>query len=305
MVNIPYNFFDLVDQKMKYVVYGDTDSMYIHLPIKPKTIPEAIKKSNEVSKEINVIISDFNEKFILQKLGIKKEHNHLDFKTEIIADKLLLVDVKKKYAFKLIVEKGKELTKPKIEYVGIPIVRTDYAYLTKKFIRRMVEDAAMSTLNKKQIMQKLNDIAKEIMADINECIKTYQLEQIARPCKWSSGYKNTEPYQVIAMRFYNTITNEKTFIPLTSGQYVPIKINNPSKLSTLVSITNKNEYALQNTPLSKLNQLALPYNYDVNKIKKILQKLDITIDVNTVWSHVYNTDCQRIVSSIKQANTPS
>lgn len=301
MSDIPYNFFELVDQKMKYVVYGDTDSMYIHLPIKPKTTTKAIEESNKISTEINNIISNFNEKVILQKLGIKKEHNHLNFKTEIIADKFLLVDVKKKYAFKLIVEKGKELPKPKIEYVGIPIVRTDYAYLTKKFIRRIVEEAAMSTLDKKQIMQKLNDIAKEIMTEINECIETYKLEHIARPCKWSGGYKDDEPYQVIAMRFYNTIVGEKVFIPLTSGQYIPIKINNPAKFSTYVSsITNKNEYALQNTPLNKLNNLALPYNYDIVKVKNILQKLDITVDVNTIWTHVYNTDCQRIVSSIKQ-----
>lgn len=299
---VPYDIFAKVDQPMKFIVYGDTDSMYINVPIKPKTTEEAIEKSEELSKEINSIIINFNKNFIMPKLGVAKDQCYTNFDTEIVCDRFLLLDVKKRYAYRMIADKGKTLKTPKTQYTGIPVVRTDYAVLTKTFIKRIVEETTIIQIDKHLIMSKLNEIAKDIMKEVKSCVNEFEFGPIARPCKWSTGYKGDDPYQVIAMRLYNTMVNDSVFMPISSAQYVPIKITNPGNFDMLISpFKNKHENFLNSIPISKLNNLALPYGYDKNKLKTLMNKLSITVDVNDVWSVIYNKDCQRIINAIKQS----
>jgi DNA polymerase elongation subunit (family B) len=299
---VPYDVFDAVNRPMKFITYGDTDSMYINIPsLKPKSTEEAIENANQISSEINSIIIEYNKKYLMPKLGVSENQCYTNFDTEIVCDRFLLLDVKKRYAYREIANKGKVLSKPKIKYTGIPVVRTDYAELTKQFIRRIVEETSMNQIEKSKIITKLNDIAKDIMSQIQNCIANFEFKPIAIPCKWSTGYK-TEPHQVIAMRLYNTIADENIFTPISSAQYVPITITNPGQFDmTINSLKNKHENYLNDVPISKINHLAIPYGYDKEKIKAIMKKLNITVDVDKVWSIIYNTDCQRIISAIKQS----
>ena len=285
------------------ILVHNTDSMYINVPtLKPKTTEEAIEKAEELSNEINSIIIDFHKKFLMPKLGIAEDQCYTNFDTEIVCDRFLLLDVKKRYAYRMIADKGKTLKKPKIKYTGIPVVRTDYAVLTKTFIKRIVEETTINQIDKHLIMAKLNEIAKDIMDEVKSSIEEFEFGPIARPCKWSTNYKGDDPYQVIAMRLYNTIVDDNVFTPISSAQYVPIKITNPGNFDLLISpFKNKHENFLNSIPMTKLNNLALPYGYDKNKVKTLMNKLSIVVDVNDVWSIIYNKDCQRIINAIKQS----
>ena len=68
MFNIPKTFWKDMESPgfFNYIIYGDTDSLYINLPnVKYDTTEEAVKIADKVSKEINEMIAEYTNSEIL------------------------------------------------------------------------------------------------------------------------------------------------------------------------------------------------------------------------------------------------
>jgi len=298
---IPYNFFQIVEQQQKYVRYGDTDSMYINIPtIKPKTSEEALQYSNKISTEINLSIEHYIKNVLLPKCGVNPKHNQTDFKTELVADGLLLLDVKKNYAFRLLAREGVILEKPKVEYTNLTVVKSDTTQFTRDFITEMVEDIILNPdLQKQNLTTPINQLAIRMREKLIQHINNFSFEYIGVPKKWSTGYKS-EPYQVIAMRLYNTIMDEVILSPMSAALVLPIELVNPIGFETkIAAIKNNNELFVNNIPISKLTRIGIPYNYDVEKLKKCFEYYNIKINIDEVWEILYNKTARRIVEIAK------
>jgi hypothetical protein len=300
---LPYDFITKVENKLNYILYTDTDSLFINVPeIKPESIKEAVEIAQDLSEEINQVIQDYNINHLFPKMGISAEHNKTFYKTELVIESMILLDSKKNYAYNLVAKEGKIFDKPDTKYTGIPVVRTDYSKFTRDFIRQIVEKIALNKNRTESGNSLLQKIAKEFYTRLEEDIEKYDFTYIGTPCKWNSSYKdNKMPFQVIGMQLYNTIIGEAIFSPLSAGVHVPIIIENHNKFNDMtISIKNKDPRFIKNTPLSNLTKLVVPYGYDIEKLRSKMISHTIKVDKNETWSVLYSKVAERIVDLIKK-----
>jgi len=103
------------------------------------------------------------------------------------------------------------------------------------------------------------------------------------------------------MKLYNTIMNEIVLSPMSAALLLPIELVNPIEFETKISaIKNNNELFIENVPISKLNHIGIPYNYDKEKLIKCFNYYCIKININEVWDIVYNKTAKRIVEVAKK-----
>lgn len=98
------------------VVYGDTDSVFVKYP-ESFTLEQVIEEAKKVQEAINKQLG----KFAKDELGAKE--NYLEIEFEKVFSPLLLFDVKKRYAGRVVYEKGKSTDYIKV--VGFDTIRTD------------------------------------------------------------------------------------------------------------------------------------------------------------------------------------
>jgi len=90
----------------------NTDSLFIVIPVKNAeklSTAEKLKISNEVSEDINNAVTKYLNEYFLPKSNISPEQNATYFKSEMLMDSIMFLDVKKTYAYKLLAKKEKYL----------------------------------------------------------------------------------------------------------------------------------------------------------------------------------------------------
>ncbi|RLA83400.1 MAG: hypothetical protein DRG78_04430 [Epsilonproteobacteria bacterium] len=303
MISINENFWSNVEKDLKYVLYTDTDSLFLNVPkLVPKSPEQALEFADMLGVEINAVIEDFTINGILAKLGIGADQNQTFYKTELVADSILFVDVKKNYAYTELAHKGKINSEPRIEYTGIPVVKSNFSKLSQNIIKELVENIGLSknVTSAAQVKSAINDLGQEFVGRINELSDKGELTEVGVPCKWGSGSYKSEPAAVIAMRLYNTIFNVELFRPMGSALHVPIIVHNPKLLETYINpIKETSMFYLNKIPTTNLTYLAVPYDHDPEVIKAKLAELHIEIDKVKLWEIVYGKTAQRIVNTIK------
>jgi len=293
-------FYNDVEKSHNHVVYSDTDSLYINIPtIKPKTIEESIKFGNKFSTEINNSINNYMVNDLLPKLNIDPIHNHTFFKTEIIASALMMLDVKKNYAYKMIAKEGVILSKPKVKYVGIPIVRNDYSKFTQEMLIYLIEEICLN----ENVIDKISEIIKYVKIMNNKMkdnIIQLNYQYIGIPTKWTGRTYVKDTAALIGMKLFNTINNIEYFKPLTSGKRLLIKINNHKIFTSEISeFIGKNKNYLAELDISKLSNICIPSAMPIDKLALLFNKFSISIDENITWDTLFSTTCKRIVEIIK------
>lgn len=304
-MEFPYNFAQLMDGKTKFVVLGDTDSMFLNIPnLKPKTAEEAVKEANKIAEEINNLISSYTSKTLLPKLGISSQYNRTSFKTELVCNGLLLLAVKKNYAYRLLAKEGKIFNPTKVMYTGIG-VKSDQTKWTKDFIKELVEDVILNiNLNREQCREQINNLAEKYRLKIDQDLENLDFDYIGIPKKWGTGLKS-DPWQVIAMKLFNSLMNEKILVPMSPSLIIPIRINVPQDFETkLEPFRHKEEsmYFIGDIPISNMNYLAVPYNYNKQKLKEKLNYFNITISPDDIWDKVYNKTLTSILNIFVNSN---
>lgn len=121
---------DLAREKGYDVIYGDTDSLFVHPGI------DDPRKALKVAEELRVYIGDGVARYI-ESLGC---HSHLELEFEKMYTRFMMPEVrgskigsKKRYAG-LLDDKGKE----EIDFVGLEAVRRDWSEVSKNFQRQLL-----------------------------------------------------------------------------------------------------------------------------------------------------------------------
>jgi hypothetical protein len=290
-MELPIDFYKKVEDReyLKHVIYGDTDSVFLVVPtdVKDLAATEKIKIATKVSKDINDKIADYLNNNYFKKANISNDYNFTDFKTELIMESIMFIpDIKKQYAYKIIVKDNKILldTDKRINYKGIQVVRIDAAKLGQRLLVEIIENIVLNSNIKKEdkikyVLKAVNDTHNEFL----ECINTAKFEDIGISCKW--GKDNSI---INSMKLYNFIFNDNTFTAASAGRFVYCKFRNTELFKTL------------DIDLKKLNAIAIPYNYSPELVKSKFDEFGIQLDEDMQWARVYTTTCQRIVDLVKK-----
>lgn len=293
-----------VPETENFIVNGfivhNTDSLYVNVPnLKYESVEEVCQTLEILAETINSIIENILNSYLLPKMGVNPKYNKTYFKTESIISDILFLDIKKNYAYKEIAKKGKIYDKPSVAYTGIPVVRSDYSKFAQDFIRKLIEDIALTNTPNK--LDLLNELAAERYALVNKCTEEFDFKYIATPGKWklSNNYK-TETFTVIAMRLYNTIMDTEVFRPGADGMTLPITILNPTKFLDKISINkSRSKYFLNNINIDNINYIAVPSNYEVDEVKSKFEEYHLALNTSEIWKKNFSKIAHGIVDVIK------
>lgn len=293
---LPYTFYTDVNKPKQFVIYGDTDSLYINVPdLKPASPQEAVQMATEISEAINGGIRNFMNNEMLPKMGIDPQYNKTSFKTELVADSILLLSAKKSYAYRMLAKENKIIDPPEMSYTGIS-VKSDISGWTRDFLRGIIEKYALNPeIDPNDAYNLMNEFAKEMHDKLSDAVNNYDFHYIGVPKKWGTKYKEKDPFQLTAMKLYNTIINERELTPMSGSLVLPIQIRNPNEFNTKIAqFRNAHPLYIDNIPSTNLNYLAFPYGYDKEKVKKAMEYYTIYIDVNDVWDKIFNKQAKEI-----------
>lgn len=290
-----------------YLVHN-TDSLYVNIPNIDNNInaQEAWDKISTISNKINDIISDALNENILLKLGVGKENNRTVFKTESLIISMMLLGIKKNYAYKKIAEEGVIYDSPKMKYKGIPIVRSDFSKFTQQFIKYLIDEIALNIKNLDEPpIEKLQNYVQGKQQELFKELEQFNFKYAATPGRWkeNSTYKK-ETFTIIGMRTYNTIINKDIFRPGTSGFSVPIKIvNRNAFLNKINGHKSNSSLFLNNTNIDNINYIVVPYNYEPPVLKEKFEEFSIEIDYLEAWEKNMTKIVKYIIDTIKQTSS--
>lgn len=306
---LPYTFFSDVEKRLKYVLYGDTDSDFVWIPnvkVDPENLTPVIDLANTIGKDINKLIETHICQNVLPKMGIDPKYNRTTFKTEIIADCIFFIGIKKNYAYRLLVKEGNIIGHKPIEYTGLTS-KSDMTQYTKEILSGLIENVMF---NKEiPLIDKHNKATQFIISFRNKIlddIKSLRLDLIGQPKKWSTKTKNnTDTWQIYGMKLYNTIMNEVIFKPLSGGIAVPIIIRDVNLfMNKIKSIKNASEFYIEDAPLNKLKNIVFPYSFDVEKVKSTLNEFSIIINEDDLWAKICGQNIQDVLSLFNKYKNP-
>lgn len=287
-------------KNFKYILYGDTDSNYCHIKNNLTSNIEVDKVIlYNFSKIINISICNYLTTHIFPILGTPNKKIQTEFKTELISDGMLMLDQKKHYAFRellnkhgnLIVEFDKSGNKVigKIRYKGIPVQKSDYSEYTKYYIKKFIDialDKSMDFDNKKLVAEKMANIGLEMSNTRSSLSETYKFEFLGTPAKWNLRDYKKDTAQLTGFKLYNTITNSETFTPGSDGKVINVKTKNVKKIEPIL---DKGPLYLSKEYLNKITFLGIPYSYEPNDIKELMENFNLEFDFDTMKNKLNST----------------
>ncbi len=261
------------------VLVHNTDSIIFKIPTKDADKMELTElwiRAEITADDINKLIIDYTKNILLPRSNINPERNQTFFKTELLMESILLLDVKKKYAYKLLIKEGNILKKPKISYTGIEVIRSNSIKISQEILKEIIEDIALDVkIDLKEKNEKTIRTVEKFYNKFNEAINNFDFDYIGIPGKWSKDK------QIInGMKLYNHLMNEHIFEQSSSGKFIYIKSVNIGDFKNCVGI-------------------CVPYSFNINTIKEKFKLFNIQIDIKTQWSKIFNITCERIIKIIK------
>lgn len=285
---LPKNFYKKCEEKniLKHILYGDTDSIFITIPVKDAdklTSDDKWNIADGTANEINKIIKNYHNDYLLPKQNINPKYCNTSFKTEMVLDSIMFLDIKKNYAYKLVNKEGKIVDPPQIKYTGIPVVKSDATKMTQQILRKMIEDVILNENIKDE--SKLDEIIKimnEFKKKFDEDVLNYEFNDIGIPGKWSK-----RDYIIFGMKLYNKIINEVVFNSGSAARFINCEFGDMNIFNGLDFDPNK------------CKGICIPYIYDRNIIKQKFEENKIFINSQKQWEVIFNKICNRIVDLSK------
>jgi hypothetical protein len=209
---------------------------------------------------------------------------------------MMLLDIKKNYAFKTTSLNGKPHTS--IEYTGLPIVKSNSSEFGKEILTDIIEKIVLNTgLSKTDMISTLTQLATEKNQYLKLQVENGNFKYFAIPVKWADTEYTSDPANVISMKLYNTLVNDDIFRPLSSGLQVPILIKNAQIITNIN--TNNNNLMINSNHFNKLNFITIPYNYDSASVLKLFNDFSISIIPNLWEKLLEGAILQKVISVIK------
>jgi len=296
------------------ILVHNTDSLFIQLLTKEEleklgyelrgdkeSIDNVSKHLVEpISKKINEELVKLWNNTILNKMHVDSEWNTIDFKTELIMDKILFTGKKKRYACRIYKEDKVYYIPPKIKISGIEIKRSDSSRLTKYAMSEIIR--IIFDYSGKERLNKTKELIKEITSRYKKATNELDFEEIGIPSSWSlSEYKEIPTY-VFAAMLYNSIIRD-TCRPGVKGFRISCMFNTNKILELLKKVKNPNEYQMDvemfNKVKNKLNVFFIPPDYDRGKIKELVNKGVIKFDWDEQYNKIIREKLQQFVDLIK------
>lgn len=279
------------------IVVHNTDSLYIQIPYCPEDTIEKIKVVNKTANDINDLIVNYNKSYLLPRCGFSPNENQTFFKEEMILDVIIMLDVKKAYAYRQLTAeaevdpetnkliKGKIFSKPKITKKSGLGVKSDTILMTKLIMNDLIDislDIGTNAEKYNKVIESVGSFHKLFM----ENLKNFKISSIGVPVRWQKKL-----YVNHAMKLYNAII-EPVFQFLSPGYFVYCKFNNMQLIkNTKVDL-----------PFEKLNALVFPHKFDSELVLDMMKKYQIEIDYETQWTKILNKTCHSLINNIKPKN---
>ena len=197
----------------RYVVYGDTDSIFVYLTdyLKRKNLkcvksPEVLDELKSVQNYINKVILPS----VLKHHLIKPERSQMYFKNEFLMSRYYALNAKKKYASHVISQEGKDINE--IDIKGLEIKRSEIPVCSQKMLKEMVDvilDDNNSKSDIKKKIQKIVDDNRQIITD-NALNGTLDIAKVVSYSKKPEEYKVT-PQHLLGMWTWNCLMNVEEF----------------------------------------------------------------------------------------------
>lgn len=264
----------------------NTDSLFISIPIKDSeklTTQEKLKISDKVSEDINNAVTKYLNSYFLPKSNISPDQNATYFKSEMLMDAIMFLDVKKTYAYKLLASKGQIFDKPSIEYTGIQVVRSNAAKLTQDLLREIIENIILNEeVPVKEKLTRTTNIVNDFHQKFIECIENLDIIDICIPGKWSKA-----DLFINGMTLYNFIMKKEIFSMGSAGYFIYCTFKNPKIFQD------------SKLDMTKVKGIVIPRAYDKILLDKKLEEYQINIDSQQQWDTLYSTTVNRIVNLIK------
>ncbi len=267
-------------ENIDYVLYGDTDSLYINLGrfmekhlskdtvLEEQGILDFIHKLSKVI-ELHVNNEAFNR---IQKQEYNSQVNDfkIKFKQEVIAKTILFVK-KKKYSSWIIDEEGAVVDT--IKTTGLEIVRSD----TPEMVRPMLKNI-MSLILKEHTDKEISDyisVCEKVLksAKPEEISTNIGVHELSKYISVDNSYKKGTPFHIKAVANYRTIL--KMF--KLSGKYEDVV--DSSKVKIIYVKPNKfgfENMAFLRWPNEIDNMIQIDYNKQIEKV--FLNKVEILLD---------------------------
>jgi len=277
--NIEPDFWESAEKPAEFVIYQDTDSDYIIIPEQPSTPEEIGELALSTGSDINKSM-ELPNRFFLVKCNVDhNNHYYVDFKTEMAANAIQFVGVKKLYAYNKIFELKK--TGPvyydggKIVYTGLPLKKVDVSQLIKDFMYDLLLLGLVpESKNKNEIKKQLYLITQKYSKKNDECISNLNIEYIGRPKKATN-----QPYVINSVNLFNTIMTNNEINQGESVYLLPIIIT--KQLKNKVVLTKNSLISHTDT----LSNIAIPFD-DCDK-QELKEKLD---EFGIILNNQFTTD---------------
>ena len=256
------DFYNLVEQSdyLKYIPYGDTDSIFCIVPLDRDDYSKEEKWEIAVkhSENINKLIIDYLNSYLLPKCNIDTKHNKTFFKIEMLIPILMLLDVKKHYAYWYECSEGTFMEYMTLKIKGLPIIKSDSIKLMREYLLTLlIKVIGKDELKRQKIFktacghsgEKIDEDLKNLPENrldaaivvteyfrnqFNLAVDNYHFIDICKPVKWS---KKDEIK--LAMLAFNKIANKKVFEPSVPGLFCYVKYLKPQIFQDICKDTSK------------------------------------------------------------------
>jgi len=202
--------------------------------------------------------------------GVNKEKSILNLKRELIIRTGYFLNVKKKYALRVINQEGVDIDE--IRIVGLVPKRSDYPPVTRK----KVEELIGLLLNPEISIDEIDEFDKKTECEMRE-LSSQGLREIGRPVSYSYAFNDykRQPPHVLGMELWNQL-EYKIFYAGSKGYMFRIKgvdVNNVNA----PQILRKNQVS---TKLLNNNYIVIPE--DVEKVPEYYI-IDVDSVVKFAW----------------------
>ncbi len=255
----------------KYVITGDTDSLFITLDDlldKNKSDIEIIEDIHKYCDQIqNYLNKDIVQK-IVEKHNVPLDRNRLDLKNELIIKTGLFLQ-KKQYAIWVIENEGQKMDK--IISMGISTKRSDFSTLTKEYLNELLEIILKSQIFS---INKVNEFVERKGKEISKAINSGKKE-IGKPAGWGKNLKEYKkiPQNVIACQNFNLLEYE-AFTTGDRGYLFKILGVDYDKAPSKVIMNYEKEFITKGKKLEVIcipdSELKLP-NYYISDMKAMMR----------------------------------
>jgi hypothetical protein len=286
-MELPENFYRLVEKPgyLKNILYGDTDSIFLSVPMKDaNNLPTEArwKLAEHSSNQINKLIIEFVTQTLLPRCNINPQHNRTFFKTEMLIDSAMFLDVKKNYAYTLACKEGVVINPPKTKYTGIQVVKSDAAKLTQNLLKSMIENVMLNPNIKRIDRQKeLITIVQQFHNQFIDHVVNYRFQDIGFPGKWSK-----KELFINGMKVYNFLMQEEIFNLGSSAKFLYCRFNDSSIIKKAADEM-------------KSPGICVPYEYDTELVKSKMEQAQIFVDQKLHWEKLFTTTCHRVIDLAK------